>query len=173
MVARLRLFDVLQVLGERFFTREGGAVEPLQHRVFFRRRASTRGHAGELDRADGFGVRHVRAATQIHPGALWALGVAVTVQRDGVALRQTVQDLQLEVLAELLEQGVCFGARHFFTREGPLVLDDAAHLLLDGLQVLVREGPFRAREVVIEARLDGGADGDLRSGEQTLHRVPP
>jgi hypothetical protein len=48
--------------------------------------------------------------------------------------------------------------------------DHLAHAFLDGLQILGREGarfaviPFAQVEVVVEAVLDGRADGDLGLG---------
>ncbi len=44
------------------------------------------------------------------------------------------------------------------------------HALLDGGEILGREGPL-VREVVVEAVLDHRADGDLRFGKELLHRV--
>jgi hypothetical protein len=51
-----------------------------------------------------------------------------------------------------------------------VAVDDLAHLRFDLRQVVERERRI-AREVVIEAVLDGRADGDLRTGEQLLHRL--
>ncbi|MGC4093174.1 MAG: hypothetical protein QM756_35860 [Polyangiaceae bacterium] len=62
-------------------------------------------------------------------------------------------------------------AAHLFSKEGLLGLDDAAHLGLDRLQVLLGERTVWTIEVVVKAGLDGRADGDLRAGEQPLHRV--
>ena len=47
---------------------------------------------------------------------------------------------------------------------------DLPHPRLDGGEVL-RGERLVAREVVVEAVLDGGADGDLRPGIQALHRL--
>ncbi|MCY1308204.1 hypothetical protein D9M70_581930 [compost metagenome] len=49
-------------------------------------------------------------------------------------------------------------------------VDDLGHLLLDLREVVGREG-LVAGEIVIEAVLDGRADGHLRAGEQLLHRL--
>ena len=48
--------------------------------------------------------------------------------------------------------------------------DDLAHARLDRLEVLGRERPGHV-EVVVEAVLDGGADGDLRHREELDHRL--
>ena len=48
-------------------------------------------------------------------------------------------------------------------------MDDPDHLLLDRLEISLGER-IRIVEVVVEAALGPGADGDLRLGEQLLHR---
>src|SRR5207249_3229736 len=60
-------------------------------------------------------------------------------------------------------------ARPDLLGEGFVARDDFAHLLLDRGKVLRRER-LVAEEVVIEAVLDHGADGDLRAGPERLHR---
>ena len=60
---------------------------------------------------------------------------------------------------------------HLSMRFGGLVaVDDLLHLRLDLRQVVQAERRL-AREVVIEAVVDGRADRDLRAGEQLLHRL--
>src|SRR5262249_39481941 len=49
-------------------------------------------------------------------------------------------------------------------------LDDDAHLVLDAREVFGGER-LGLGEVVVEAVLDGGTDGDLHAGEQPLHRL--
>ena len=61
-------------------------------------------------------------------------------------------------------------ARHHLALHRQVLLRDLGHLLLDRGEVLRREGPL-VGEVVVEAVLDHRADGDLRVGEQLLHRL--
>ena len=63
-----------------------------------------------------------------------------------------------------------FVAGHHLSMHRQVLLHDLGHLLLDGGEVFRREGPL-VGEVVVEAVLDHRADGDLRAGEQLLHRL--
>ena len=53
---------------------------------------------------------------------------------------------------------------------GQILLGDGGHFGLQLFQVLRGEGG-RDIEIVVEAILDGGADGKLGAGEQVLHRL--
>lgn len=49
---------------------------------------------------------------------------------------------------------------YLFLTHGKLALDEALHLLLDGLQVLVAQGLLCVK-VIVEAALNPGPNGDL------------
>jgi hypothetical protein len=81
-----------------------------------------------------------------------------------------LDDLDLVGLAQITEDldGLC-AAQHL-ALQGQVALDDLVHALLDGLQVIGSEG-LVSGEVVVEAVLDGRADGDLGARVQLLHRL--
>jgi hypothetical protein len=56
-------------------------------------------------------------------------------------------------------------------RNGESSLTTSSHHLLDLAQVVVGEAAAGLVEVVIEAVVDRGTDGDLGAGEEALHRV--
>ena len=60
-------------------------------------------------------------------------------------------------------------ARPHLAADRLVAVDDLAHPLLDTRQIL-RAERLVAGEVVVEAVLDGRADGDLGAGKQGLHR---
>ena len=83
---------------------------------------------------------------------------------------QPAQDLDLERLAVLLEPADGLLPRPVFTGEGQVFLHDLAHPRFDLLELFGREGRGLG-EVVVEAILDGGADGHAHLGEELLHRL--
>ena len=86
--------------------------------------------------------------------------VALAIEADGLALGNSLDDLGLVVLACVLEKPHRLGPVPFLTDDGLVALDDVMHASLDFFKVLGRKGLF-AGEIVVEAVLDGGADGDL------------
>ena len=101
------------------------------------------------------------AAAKVDPAAL-------IVELDRLARRNGVDELDLEVLALVAEEGLGFLARDLPLGEGFVARDDLAHLLLDRREILGREG-LVARKIVIEAVLDHGPDGHLRARVELLH----
>jgi hypothetical protein len=75
---------------------------------------------------------------------------------------------RLAHVAELLEGLV---ARDGHAPEVALFPDDLEHRLLDLREVVLGEGALGLLEVVVEAVVDRGADGDLGAREEPLHRV--
>ncbi len=98
------------------------------------------------------------------------LPVALLVDADLLVLRQLVDPLGLEAFAVLLEPGLEAVAVPDAALDRQVAVDDLAHPLLD-LREIVRGEGLLAREVVIETVLDRRAEGDLRAGEQLLHRL--
>ena len=105
----------------------------------------------------------MRPTTEIEPFAL-------PVDRDRLARRQVADQLGLEPLAARLEKRDRLLARPHLAAERTLCGDDLAHPRLDGGEILWRERRV-AGEIVIEAVLDRGPDGDLGAGMQRLHRL--
>ena len=95
--------------------------------------------------------------------------VTLCVERHRLRV-EALEDLDLEALAALAEERDRLRARQLLALERQVGLRDHAHLVLDAREILGRER-LRLGEVVIEAVLDGGADGDLHLGKQALHSL--
>ena len=102
----------------------------------------------------------MRPAAEVHE-------VALTIEGDGGRV-DAAQDLDLEGLLALLEEADGLVPRHLLTDEGLVLLGELAHRRLDALEILGREG-HGPGEIVVEAVLDGGPDGDLDPGEELRH----
>ena len=161
VVAALGLLDAVQVGFQRLGIGPGGAVDALQHLVA--RIAAPVGacQLGQLEGLQLAGAGHVRPAAEIDE-------IALTVQREVLALRDARDDLGLVLLAHAAEERHRLVARHHAALDRDVGGGQFFHLLLDRGQVLGREGTLEG-EIVIEAVLDHRADRDLRRGEQRLH----
>ena len=86
--------------------------------------------------------------------------LALLVEGNGSVFRQIVNQLYLVRLLALFHEldGLC--ARQLEALELLLLLADLAHLCLESIEVLLREGERRIK-IVVEAVVDGGADGQL------------
>ena len=162
VVALLGFLELLEIEVEVFRLGKRSAVDAGQHRL---RRVAAPVGARDLHQLEGAadlaGRGHVRTAAQVEP-------VALLVDLDRLVLGDGVDQLDLEVLALLLEHAFGLVARPHLLGEGSVARDDLAHLLLDGGEVFRRER-LVAEEVVIEAVVDDGADRHLRAGPQVLH----
>ncbi len=161
MVALLGFLEARQVRLQRLLVRPRGAVDALEHCVL--RVAAPVGARDlhQLERAELAGAGHVRTAAQVEP-------VALPVQADVFVRGDGCDDLGLVVLAELLERLDRLVARHELALDLEVGLGELVHLRFELRQVFRRERPAEG-EVVIEAVLDHGADGDLRFGVHGLH----
>ena len=164
VVALLRLLDHVEIGVEVLPVAPGGAVDALQLLAAGIAAPIGAGKLGQLEGvADLPGRGHVRAAAEVEPVAL-EIDLQVLVFGNGV------DQLDLEHLALLLEDVARAVALPHLLGEGRVALDDLAHLRLDRGEILRRER-LVAEEVVVEAVLDDRADGDLRAGEELLHRL--
>jgi len=105
----------------------------------------------------------VRAPAEIDP-------VALPVERDRLLLGNGGDDLGLVLLAHVAEELHRFVARHLAARDRQVALRNLGHAPLDRGEVFGRKGALVGK-IVIEAVFDHRADGDLRIGEELLHRV--
>src|SRR5438067_6392644 len=162
MVAGARLLEPLEVGVEVVLREEGGAVDAGEHRLA--RIATPVGARGghQLERLDALGARAVRAAAEVGEGT-------VAVERHG-GLAEVFDELDLVALALVLEalDGLLGG--NVRALERLVGLDVLAHLLLDALEVGVRDlHSLGEVEVVVEAVLDRRADGHLSAWVELEH----
>ena len=168
VIARLRVFDQLEMLFERLFRSEGGPVDALKHRVLLVAAPIRAGDARELDRLQEPGRGHVRTPAHVEP---FLLARAVTIEAHLFALGEALDDLFLERLAHLVEERERVGLRDRLLPKGRVPVDDREHRLLDRLEILVGEAAAGLLEVVVEAVVDRRPDRHLGAGKELLHRV--
>ena len=154
------LLQHLQVLLQHRLLGEGDAVHTGEHLVF--------GIAPPVGAGDGrqlYGLHHA-GAHQVGAGA--QVGeVPLLVKADVLALAGVLLDeLLLIGLAGHQLLGLAGGQGKAL--QGQVLLDDFLHLGLDFGQVLGGEGLLHVK-VVIEAVLNGGANGELGAGVQAHH----
>ena len=92
------------------------------------------------------------------------------VESDRLARGNVLEQLELVVLAQLLEPAPRFLAAHHLAAKRLVGRDDLGHARLDARQILGMER-LVAREVVVESVLDRRADGHLSAGVQILDRL--
>ena len=96
--------------------------------------------------------------------------IVLLVQADGLLAGDALDDLRLVVLALVLEELDRLRAVPDPALDLDVALGDLGHALLDGRKILGRERPLVGK-IVVEAVFDHRPDGDLRVGEQLLHRM--
>ncbi len=165
VVSLLRLLLAGQPLLQRLLVEEGGAINALQHGVAVVAAPVGPATGKQLDDANFAGGRAVWAQAEVHPVAVPVEGKRLRPLGDDV-----LHNLHLEGLTLALEEANCLVGGDFGADEGKVLPQLLVGRLLDVGQVLGSEGRL-AKEVVVETVLDGGADGDLRSGEQLLHHT--
>ena len=165
MVAALRLLNARQILVKLLLLGEGHAVNALE-RLAAAVAAPVRAVAGgELD-----GVAlYPAGGVEVRPGA--EVGeLALLVEADDSVLGQVVYKLDLIRLLLLLHEAQRLLARELKPLELELFLAYLAHLRLDLLHYLGREGERRIH-VVVKAILYRRADGQLHLGVEALDRL--
>ena len=172
VVALGRFLKPDEMLVELLPIEPGRAVDARQHRVLGIAAPVGAGDAGQLERlrVELAGRSEVRPAAKIHPGPLAFAG---PVHGDRLALGQLHHPLGLERLAGPREEIADLLAAPDFPHQRLVGGDDPPHLRFDCRQILLGEGAAagRRREVVIETVVRRRAEGDLRAGEQVLHRL--
>ena len=171
MIALLRLFPAPQELVELLLGRPGRAVDALEHRALLVAPPVRPGGAEQLERADLARARDVRPTAQVDERTLPVEGRAAAPAP--LALgggHEVVDNLDLERLVMLDEEGAGLGRRQLGQLERLVGRDALAHARLDRGEVVRGEGP-RQQEVVVEAVLDGRADAQLGAREQVEDRL--
>ena len=157
------VFDVLKVfhVGLEVFLAEEGYTEDTRQRLAVAVAAPISVRVGyQFEALDEAGVQQVRTRAEVHE-------VVLAVDGDAGVGGDGIEELQLIGLVLLLEYLAGLVARHDFALQAGGFLDDGLHLFLDGVEVLAVEGT--EVEVVEEALVGGGTDGDLSLGEEVLH----
>src|SRR5262249_47085605 len=125
VVALLRLLQPVQVVLELVLRRPRRAIDALEHRLVGIPAPISARDLLQLERLAYLARRgHVRAAAEIQPFAL-------LVDLDVLPLGDGVDQLDLEVLAALLEEVLGLLAAPDLLGERRILGDDLAHLLLD------------------------------------------
>ena len=154
---------LLQVGVQLLLLGEGHAVDALEHLPAGVPPPVGAGGAGELD-----GVA-LDAAGGVQVGAGAEVGeLALLVEGDVGVLREVVDELHLVGLLLLLHELHRLLTGQLKALQLQLLLADLPHLRLQGLQVLGGEGTGGI-EVIVEAVVDAGADGQLHLRVQALH----
>ena len=161
VVALLGFFDAGQIGVQLGLVGEGGAVDALQHLVLFIAAPVSAGDGGQLESLDLAGGGHMRARAQVGE-------VALTVEGNVRVLGQVADQLHLVGLALFFHEFDGFFPGQLEAFQLVVLLDDAAHFLLHFLQEVGGEGLVHVK-VVVEAVVDGGADGQLGLGMQLFH----
>ena len=161
VVALLGFFDAGQIGVQLGLVGEGGAVDALQHLVLFIAAPVSACDGGQLEGLDLAGGGHVRARAQVGE-------VALTVEGNVRVLGQVADQLDFIRLALFFHELDGFLPGQLKALQLVVLLDDAAHFLLHFLQEVGGEGLVHV-EIVVEAVVDGGADGQLGLRAQLFH----
>ena len=163
MVPFLGLLDPGQVLIQLVLLREGHAVNSLESLAAGVAPPIGGVAGGELDGValDAAGGIHVGASAEIHELALF-------IEGDDRVLGQVVDELHLVGLALLLHVGDGLLTGQLKTLQLQLLLADFPHFHLKLLHLGLGKG-LGGVEVVIEAVVDAGADGQLNLRVEALH----
>ena len=95
--------------------------------------------------------------------------LTLTIEGKGVALCGVLGDqFQLIRLVPFLHELFAFFGGEEEPLDGGFFLDDLLHFRFQGSQIFGGEGLLHV-EIVVEAAVDGGADGQLGFGKEALH----
>ena len=159
MVALLCFLHAGQVRVQRVLAGEGGGVDALKHLVFLAAAPVRAGGGKHLERFDAPGGGQVRPGAQVGEALL-------PVERNRFALGQVVD--QFDLVRLVLHQFQRFRAGQLKAFQTGIFLDDPRHFLFDGREEFGRKRLVHV-EIVVEAVVNGGADGELRLGLQGLY----
>ena len=163
VVALLCLFHAGEVLLKLGLISKCGTVNTGEHLILLTSAPVSTCHRGQLERLDRRGVGDVRACAKVNEIALLEEGKLLV-------LGKVVDQLHLIGLALLFHQRDRLGAGESEALHLKVLLGDLLHLSFQCRQLLLGEGVV-AVKVVVEAVLDGRANGKLGVGIQTLYRL--
>ena len=158
VVALFGFLDHGQIGFELFVIGPASAVNALQHLVIAVAAPIGTGKFGQLERlAQLAGRGQMRPTAQIFP-------VALAVDGNWLIARNIGNDFGFVNFANLAEMGNRFGPIPHFTDNRLIALDNVAHALFDGFQIVQTERGFTGK-IVKEAVFNHRPDGHLRVGE--------
>ena len=144
-----------------FLIAEGHAIDAGEHLVFLVVLPVCAGLLGDLEGLQRLGVGQVGSDAHIHV-------LALLEEAELGLLGQIRHVLDLVVLLALFHQLHGLGAGQDEGLDGQILLDDLAHLFLDVCQILVAELLVAQIDVVVEAVLGSGAEGEISLRIQAL-----
>src|SRR3974390_3009572 len=159
VVAALGFFELVEVVVELFLGVERGTVDALELQVLFVAQPVGSGDVEQLEGLDASSGRDVRAAAEV--GELASLV-------DGdlfIGRGEMLDEVTLHEVTFGLEALQAFGAGQEFAGVGQVGFGELLHLVLDGGEVVGREG-LLAVEVVEESVLGGGAVAEAGLGKE-------
>ena len=156
VVALLRLLEAVEVGPEVLTGEERGAVDPLEHLAAFVAAPVCAGRAEQPVVLQSPGAGNVGPPAKVQEGA-------VPVDGDDFVRGELLEALELEGVVGEEVSGLVPG--HDPALEGMIGAGDFVHALLDGLQLLGREG-LRDLEIVVEAVVDGRSEADSGTRHQ-------
>ena len=162
MVAAAGFLQLSQVFFQHTALGEGAAVHTAQHLVFLAAAPVSAGAAGELHRLDRAGGHKVGAGAKIGE-------IALTAECNLFALAGVLFD-EFQLIGLIGHQLFGFLHRQGETLDGQISLSNGGHFGFQLFQVFGGKGG-RNIKIVVEAIFDGGANGELGTREQVLHRL--
>ena len=162
VVTLFGLLEPRQIGVQLALFREGGAVNARKHLVFLAAAPVGAGAGGELDRLDRRGGHQVRTGAQVGE-------VALRIKADGLALAGMLIH-QLDFIRLVGHELMRFLNIQREPLDRQCGLRNRGHFLFELFEVLGGERRFLI-EIVIEAVVDGRADGKLRVREQVHNRL--
>ena len=160
MIALLRLFEHLEILVHLVLLGECRAVDTGEHLLLFVAAPVCARDGDELERLDLARGGKVRSAAEVGECAL-------LIEADLLALGKVLNEFDLVRLMILAHERDRLLAGEREAADGQVALDDLAHLRLDLLEVLHRDGRLEV-DVIVVAVVDDGTDGELAGGEYRL-----
>ena len=166
VVVTLQGFGLLcQICVQLLLLGESHAINTLQHFAFGVTTPVSAGSAGQLNSVA------LDAAGGVQMGAGAQIGeIALLVEADDCVFRQIVDELNLIGLVLFFHEFDSFSAGQLKALQFQLFLADFTHFCFQSSQIVGSEGS-RSIEIIVEAVVDAGADGQLYIGMQSFHSL--
>ena len=151
----------MQVFFQFFFGGKSRTINTLEHLVVFIAAPVGTSNAHKLERLYTARGGAMRAGTQVGE-------VALGIGADNGIFRQVFNQFHLVGFIFCLEFGQSFFPGQFIAHQRIVGFDDFAHFFFNGSQIFRRKNVFTV-QVIVEAFVNGRANGKLRAREQMLN----